>query len=192
MNSHVSMLLNHCLIRTEQDPGRQTANAKQSNAGNQTMCEGSFTVREKPDTDSGYCSRERLSSASQQELPQRLSKLLCHRQGNPKERKTYTQKQRSNDWRSVIRAMPNTPVAVDAGATALCRGRSTRREHMQTARAIFESVGLVVEVEEYQMDAVTALSGSGPMYVARMQLFVLRNYTRAHTSSHKKTGISFK
>ncbi|HEX2022407.1 MAG TPA: pyrroline-5-carboxylate reductase [Candidatus Thermoplasmatota archaeon] len=66
---------------------------------------------------------------------------------------------------SVVRAMPNLPVVVDAGATAFCFGAKARREDGEVARAIFEAVGLVVEVDEYLMDAVTGLSGTGPMYV---------------------------
>lgn len=66
---------------------------------------------------------------------------------------------------SVVRSMPNLPVNVDAGATAYCFGARARREHGKEARAIFESVGIAVEVDEYLMDAVTGLSGTGPMYV---------------------------
>lgn len=66
---------------------------------------------------------------------------------------------------SVVRSMPNLPVNVDAGATAYCFGAHARREHGKEARAIFESVGIAVEVDEYLMDAVTGLSGTGPMYV---------------------------
>jgi pyrroline-5-carboxylate reductase len=65
----------------------------------------------------------------------------------------------------VVRAMPNLPVHVDAGATAMCRGASATPEDAATARAIFESVGIVVDVDEYLMDAVSGLSGTGPMYV---------------------------
>ncbi|HET6405204.1 MAG TPA: pyrroline-5-carboxylate reductase [Candidatus Thermoplasmatota archaeon] len=66
---------------------------------------------------------------------------------------------------SVVRTMPNLPVHVDAGATAYCFGKQAKREHGAIARAIFESVGIAVEVDEYLMDAVTGLSGTGPMYV---------------------------
>lgn len=66
---------------------------------------------------------------------------------------------------SVVRAMPNLPVHVDAGATAYCLGRHATPEQGEVARAIFESVGLAVRVDEYLMDAVTGLSGTGPMYV---------------------------
>jgi pyrroline-5-carboxylate reductase len=65
----------------------------------------------------------------------------------------------------VVRAMPNVAAVVRASATVLCAGRHAGAEHMADARRIFESIGLVVELPEYQLDAVTGLSGSGPMYV---------------------------
>jgi pyrroline-5-carboxylate reductase len=68
----------------------------------------------------------------------------------------------------VIRAMPNTPATVGAGITALSPGKAVSKSQMEQAIAIFESVGDVVEVPESLMDAVTALSGSGPAYVAVM------------------------
>ncbi len=65
----------------------------------------------------------------------------------------------------VVRGMPNVAAVVRASATVLCAGRNARAEHLADARRIFESIGLVVELPEYQLDAVTGLSGSGPMYV---------------------------
>ena len=65
----------------------------------------------------------------------------------------------------VVRAMPNTPALVDAGAAAICAGQYARDEDMSQARQLFEAVGTVVTVEETQMDAVTGLSGSGPAFV---------------------------
>lgn len=66
---------------------------------------------------------------------------------------------------AVIRAMPNTPMLVDEGATALAAGRRATAEHLAVARQMFEAVGKVEIVPEYLMDAVTGLSGSGPAYV---------------------------
>ena len=65
----------------------------------------------------------------------------------------------------VIRAMPNTPAALGAGATALCRGRFVSAQQMELAQRIFETVGRTVVVDEKHMDAVTGLSGSGPAYI---------------------------
>ncbi len=65
----------------------------------------------------------------------------------------------------VIRAMPNTPSALGAGAAALCRGRFVSAPQMELAQRIFETVGRTVVVDEKHMDAVTGLSGSGPAYI---------------------------
>jgi pyrroline-5-carboxylate reductase len=65
----------------------------------------------------------------------------------------------------VIRAMPNTPSALGAGAAALCRGRFVSAQQMELAQRIFETVGRTVVVDEKHMDAVTGLSASGPAYI---------------------------
>ncbi|QMV17413.1 pyrroline-5-carboxylate reductase [Granulicella sp. 5B5] len=66
---------------------------------------------------------------------------------------------------SVIRAMPNTPAALGAGITALCRGSHVTDEQMTLAQRIFATVGRTVIVDEKHMDAVTGLSGSGPAFL---------------------------
>jgi pyrroline-5-carboxylate reductase len=68
----------------------------------------------------------------------------------------------------VIRAMPNTPALVQAGATALAAGRCATTEDIGIARGVFEAVGRVVVLAETQLDAVTGLSGSGPAFVMLM------------------------
>ena len=65
----------------------------------------------------------------------------------------------------VIRAMPNTPSALGAGAAGLCKGRFVKPEQMELAQRIFETVGRTVVVDEKHMDAVTGLSASGPAYI---------------------------
>jgi pyrroline-5-carboxylate reductase len=65
----------------------------------------------------------------------------------------------------VIRAMPNTPALIGAGATAVCPGRKASADDLDLARQIFALTGIAVSVEEKLMDAVTGLSGSGPAYV---------------------------
>ena len=65
----------------------------------------------------------------------------------------------------VIRAMPNTPSKLGAGAAALCKGRFVTAVQMELAQRIFETVGRTVLVDEKHMDAVTGLSGSGPAYI---------------------------
>ncbi|XP_050357182.1 uncharacterized protein LOC126777915 isoform X1 [Nymphalis io] len=65
----------------------------------------------------------------------------------------------------VIRVMPNTPALVKEGAAALSRGSRATAEDAMIAAKLFRAVGTCDEVPEYQMDAVTALSGSGPAYI---------------------------
>jgi pyrroline-5-carboxylate reductase len=65
----------------------------------------------------------------------------------------------------LVRAMPNTPALVGAGATALAAGSLATDDDLQTAHRIFDSIGKTVVLDEGQLDAVTGLSGSGPAYV---------------------------
>jgi pyrroline-5-carboxylate reductase len=64
----------------------------------------------------------------------------------------------------VIRVMPNAPVVVGGGVSALAPGRFATPDQLKEASAIFDSVGGVLTVPESQLDAVTAVSGSGPAY----------------------------
>lgn len=64
-----------------------------------------------------------------------------------------------------VRVMPNTPVLVRDGVSALSFGAGVTEKEQQLARRLFEAVGRTVVVEEKLMDAVTGLSGSGPAYV---------------------------
>lgn len=66
---------------------------------------------------------------------------------------------------SVVRAMPNTPALVDEAMSVLARGRHCTEEQMAQAEGLLATVGKVVTLEEHHMDAVTAISGSGPAYV---------------------------
>ncbi len=70
----------------------------------------------------------------------------------------------ANRWR-IIRAMPNTPMLVGRGMVALCRGAHATKQDLADARKLFEPAAQVIDVTEQQMDAVTAVSGSGPAYV---------------------------
>lgn len=65
----------------------------------------------------------------------------------------------------VVRAMPNVAASVRASATAIARGRSCRPVDLERARRLLSAVGLVLEVDEELMDAVTGLSGTGPLYL---------------------------
>jgi pyrroline-5-carboxylate reductase len=70
------------------------------------------------------------------------------------------------DKAAVIRAMPNTPAAVRRGITVCCSGPGVTAEQRRLSRSLLEAVGEVGWVEdESLMDAVTAVSGSGPAYL---------------------------
>lgn len=66
--------------------------------------------------------------------------------------------------RRIVRAMPNTPALVGEGMTALAANTACSPADLEAARRIFAAVGEVVTVAEGEMDAVTALSGSGPAF----------------------------
>ena len=65
----------------------------------------------------------------------------------------------------VVRAMPNTPALIGAGMTVLCAGRDATPQHLAAAEALFRAVGRTRVLDEKHLDAVTALSASGPAFV---------------------------
>jgi pyrroline-5-carboxylate reductase len=79
----------------------------------------------------------------------------------------------------VVRAMPNTPALVRSGAAAICRGRWATDADFNIAEAMMRAVGVVVRVQEKDMDAVTALSGSGPAYVFHLMEAMIAAATHA-------------
>jgi pyrroline-5-carboxylate reductase len=85
---------------------------------------------------------------------------------------------------AVVRAMPNTPALVGAGASAIAGGSAATDDDLEWAEGILGAVGTVVRVGEASLDAVTGLSGSGPAYVflvaeALMDAGVLNGLPRA-------------
>jgi len=85
----------------------------------------------------------------------------------------------------VIRSMPNTPLQIGLGMTVLCRGKYASRNNLKTAEQLFSALGKTLIVErESLMDAVTAVSGSGPAYV---YLFV-----EALLAAARKLGLADK
>ncbi len=78
---------------------------------------------------------------------------------------TATIEQAVSDGVRVVRAMPNTPALVGAAATAVSPGSRATADDLATARALFDAVGISIELDESHLDAVTGLSGSGPAYI---------------------------
>ena len=76
---------------------------------------------------------------------------------------------------AVLRAMPNTPSVVRLGVTGVSGGSSVTDEQAALAASVFATVGEVVELPESQIDALSAISGSGPAYV----FFLIEQYREA-------------
>lgn len=107
--------------------------------------------------------------------PQALRQVISELQPGPSDGKLYLtiaagiRTDAIAQWlggeRAIVRAMPNTPALVRSGATGLFANRHVNHEQKDLAESILRAVGLTVWVEEEaQMDAVTAVSGSGPAY----------------------------
>lgn len=78
--------------------------------------------------------------------------------------KTTFIEERLNNPR-VVRVMPNTPLLIGCGISAIAKGRYADESDIEFAKIVFGALGEVVEIEESLMDAVTSLSGSGPAYI---------------------------
>lgn len=78
----------------------------------------------------------------------------------------------------VLRAMPNTPAVVGRGVTGLSAGSRATAEDLAIARALFETVGEVLEIPEEKIDALSTISGSGPAYV----FYLIEELTRTAVS----------
>ena len=65
----------------------------------------------------------------------------------------------------LIRIMTNTPALIGAAATAIAHNENIKDDQLDFVKEIFNAVGMVVELEERHLDAVTGLSGSGPAYM---------------------------
>lgn len=76
----------------------------------------------------------------------------------------YIQKRLGPDIK-IIRTMPNLPAQIKEGMTAICKGKAVTKAGLVSACGIFDNIGKTVVVDEKLIDAVTAVSGSGPAYV---------------------------
>lgn len=84
----------------------------------------------------------------------------------------------------VIRVMPNLPIVIQKGVTGMCAGKKAKKADFKKAQDLFSVMGPVVLVVEKMMNAVTAVSGSGPAYV-----FL---FAEAMMKSAKSLGLSDK
>ncbi len=90
----------------------------------------------------------------------------------------------------VVRAMPNAAALVGAGVTALAKGRFVTPPQLEEVTALFDSVGAVLTVPEGHMDAVTALSGSGPAYFFLLVEALVDAGVAAGLSREVATGLA--
>ncbi len=93
----------------------------------------------------------------------------------------------------VVRAMPNLNALIAKSVTAICANEAAGQKGLQLAQEIFLSVGSVVLVEDAQMNAVTAISGSGPAFVAYLYPAVaINDIERVLTAEAMRFGIDEK
>jgi pyrroline-5-carboxylate reductase len=82
----------------------------------------------------------------------------------------------------IFRVMPNTPSQISKAASAISYSDNASKENRKKVKDVFDAIGVCVEVDEKDLDAVTALSGSGPAYIFLM--------TEALTSAGIKLGLN--
>ncbi len=99
--------------------------------------------------------------------------------------KTSHLESKIGDKVKIIRVMPNMPAVIGEGVTALVKGRFSNDRDLDIAKDIFDSLGQTIVVKKEKLiDAVTAISGSGPAYI----FFIVR----AISEAAKKIGLSKK
>lgn len=76
----------------------------------------------------------------------------------------------------LVRAMPNTPLLIGQGVTALCKNSSVSDDEFEFVKKIFSSCGIITEIEEKDIDALTAITSSSPAYI---YLFIKSMYEGA-------------
>jgi pyrroline-5-carboxylate reductase len=101
----------------------------------------------------------------------------------------FFQKTLGEDFR-VVRVMPNTPALVSEGAAGIALSANCSETDGELARAIFESIGLVELVPEEAIDAVTALSGSGPAYFFYMVECLVKAATHEGLDKDQATRLA--
>ncbi|HXE55366.1 MAG TPA: pyrroline-5-carboxylate reductase [Tepidisphaeraceae bacterium] len=94
--------------------------------------------------------------------------------------------------RRVIRTMPNTPMLIGEGMVAMARGQHATEDDSRRARALFETAAAVIDVSEDQLDAVTAVSGSGPAYIFYLVEQMIRAGTELDLSPEHARQLAIK
>ena len=89
-----------------------------------------------------------------------------------------------NNRLPIVRVMPNTPCQIGKGISVLAYNKNVNEKRKDLARKIFSSLGKIIEANENHLDAVTALSGSGPAYFCY--------FIESLTSGGKRLGLSQK
>ena len=90
----------------------------------------------------------------------------------------------------IVRIMPNLPCSIGFGATGLALGATATKEDSLLATELFSAIGIVVDVEESLMDAVTAVSGSGPAYVFMLAEAMIMGGVEAGLSVEDATALT--
>lgn len=90
----------------------------------------------------------------------------------------------------IVRAMPNIPVTVGQGMTVLTAGAGAGEKNLQTAKGLFQAVGSAITLEDESLiDAVTALSGSGPAYFFFFMEALVQGGIKAGLSAEKARDL---
>ena len=88
-----------------------------------------------------------------------------------------------------VRIMPNLPCCVRYGAAGIALGETATEEDAELARQLFGAIGIVVDVKEELMDAVTAVSGSGPAYVFLLAEAMIEGGMKAGLDEEAATAL---
>ena len=89
----------------------------------------------------------------------------------------------------VIRCMPNLPVKVGKGITALCKGANASDEDLLHAIDLFGRMGKILKIEESEMDKITAVSGSGPGYIYHLLAILQRSVQKLGFSQEQAKDL---
>lgn len=90
----------------------------------------------------------------------------------------------------VVRVMPNLPCSIGYGAAGIALGNGASDEDAELARKLFSAIGVAVDVDESLMDAVTAVSGSGPAYLFMLAESMIEGGVRAGLSLEVATELA--